>query len=130
MSERVSIENLGTAIAEDLRMYAENVQEKVNDAGREAIKKLVAETKATAPKGDRKSKSFAKSISSEETRTVGGSKHTWYVKAPNYRLTHLIVHGHATANGGRTRANPFLQNALNRILPEYENAVEEAVRGD
>ena len=45
-----------------------------------------------------------------------------------HRLTHLLVHGHATRNGGRTKANPFLKNALDAVLPEYERAVEEAVK--
>jgi hypothetical protein len=40
------------------------------------------------------------------------------------------VHGHATKNGGRTRADPFLHNALGHVLPEYERAIEEAVQND
>ena len=55
-------------------------------------------------------------------------RYIWYVKAPDHRLTHLLVHGHATRNGGRTKANPFLKNALDDVLPEYERAVEEAVK--
>ena len=56
------------------------------------------------------------------------TRHIWYVKAPDHRLTHLLVHGHATRNGGRTKPDPFLHNALADVLPEYEKAVEEAVK--
>jgi hypothetical protein len=127
---QVSIEGLGAAIAETLELYAADVQERVDEAGAEAIDKLVRETRATAPKGVRKSKKFAKSISSKTLPTPTGARHVWYVKAPNYRLTHLLVHGHATKNGGRTSADPFLRNALDHVLPEYERAIEEAVQND
>ena len=60
----------------------------------------------------------------------GTKKYIWHVKAPDHRLTHLLVHGHATRNGGRTKADPFLQNALDTVLPEYETAVKEAVQSD
>jgi hypothetical protein len=60
----------------------------------------------------------------------GQKRFIWHVKAPDYRLTHLLVKGHATKDGGRTKANPFLQNALDQVLPEYEKEVEEAVKSD
>ena len=55
-------------------------------------------------------------------------KFVWHVKAPDYRLTHLLVHGHATKTGGRTKADPFLHKALDVVLPEYEQAVKEACK--
>ena len=36
--------------------------------------------------------------------------------------------GHATKDGKRTKANPFLKNAIDQVLPEYEAAVEEAIK--
>ena len=80
---------------------------------------------------------FRDNITADYTqlRRRGGGGHrgrtiraTWYVKAPDYRLTHLIVHGHATKDGGRTRGNPFLKNALDEVLPEYEREVEEVLK--
>lgn len=130
MSRRVSIEGLAGAISGELRLYADDVREKVDAAAAKAAEDLVRETKATAPRGDRRSKKYANSIASKTIQTPTGARHIWHVKAPNYRLTHLLVKGHATVNGGRTQANPFLQNALDHILPEFERAVEEAVRND
>lgn len=122
-------EGLGDAIGQLLTTYHEDVLEKIDAAGDKAVKDLVKKTKATAPVGARRS--FKKNITSKRlAKTLNSATHVWYVKAPDHRLTHLLVHGHAKKNGGRTRANPFLQNALGTVLPEYEKAVEEAVKSD
>lgn len=129
MSKKVKPDNLGAAIANELTLYNKSVTERVNECGREAIKKLVKLTKATAPKGARGS--FKRNIASQETDAGHGMKgFTWYVKAPDHRLTHLLVHGHATKDGGRTKSDPFLANALDQVLPEYEKDIEEAVSND
>jgi hypothetical protein len=138
MAKGVRVDKLGAVLEQQLTIYGEEVNEKITTATAEAMDKLVRITKATAPKGA--SGSFRKSIASDSKqltrakRSAHGGLHgrviksTWYVKAPDYRLTHLLVHGHATKDGGRTKANPFLQNALDTVLPEYEAAVEEAIK--
>lgn len=126
----ISVEGLSRAISEELGLYADSIRERVDAAGAKAVKKLVKETRETAPKGGRASKKYADSISSTTEQTPSGSRHIWYVKAPNHRLTHLLVHGHATVKGGRTKGNHFLHDALDHVLPEYEAAVEEAVKHD
>lgn len=120
-----------------LTTYSEEINDKLREITRESMKKLVKETKSTAPKGRRKGQ-FKKNITADYKglkRSARGLKGqdvhaTWYVKAPDYRLTHLLVHGHATRDGGRTRANPFLQNAVDKVIPEYEAKVQEALKDD
>ena len=108
-------------------MYHESVTERINSLSEKAVKALVKKTKATAPVGARGS--YKKRISSKLLKSGrNGNTYVWYVKAPDHRLTHLLVKGHATKNGGRTKADPFLSNALGQVLPEYEIGVEEAVR--
>ena len=128
MSKGINPASLGEALSDALTMYHQDVVERVNAAGDSSIKKLKKLTKASAPVA---SGSFKKNIATqEETNGATGMKtYTWYVKAPDHRLTHLLVHGHATRNGGRTKADPFLHNALDTVLPEYEEAVEEALKG-
>lgn len=126
MANTIRLEDLGAAISEELTIYHQDVVEAIDAAGDKAVKALVKKTKATAPRdrGD-----FRKSIAGTQLKkTSRGSSHVWYVKAPNHRLTHLLVHGHATKDGGRTRADPFLRNALDEVLPEYEKDVEEALQ--
>lgn len=127
MSKTIKPDQLGEALGELMNTYNEQVTEKVNNAGRKAGKQLVDRTRATAPVGYRGA--FRKSIAlKEEDAGHRMKKFIWHVKPPNHRLTHLLVKGHATKDGGRTKADPFLTNALAEVLPEYEKDVEEAVK--
>lgn len=123
----ISPSDLGAAIAEQLRLYREEVIEDVNAAGEKAIKKLVRLTKATAPKA---SGNFSKSITytAQKLPGAGDKKFTWGAKSPHSRVTHLLVNGHETVNGGRVPGDPFLENALETVLPEYERDIEEAIQ--
>ena len=129
MSKTISPDKLNAAIQEELALYSEEVRDRVNEAGDAAIKKLKKLTKATAPVA---SGSFKKNIAvkAETNPATKMKKFIWYVKPPDHRITHLLVHGHATKNGGRTKPDPFLRNALDTVLPEYEESVEEALKND
>lgn len=136
---RIHVGELGSALEQELSIYGEDINEGLTRITEESMKKLVKQTRATAPTG-RRNGQFKKNITADyQTLRRAGKRSkgqfrgrtiraTWYVKAPDYRLTHLIVHGHATKDGGRTRANPFLQNALDSVLPEYERGVEEVLK--
>lgn len=125
----IKASDLGKAIAEQLALYSEETVEEVNAAGERAIKKLVSLTKKTAPKRP-KGGDFAKSITytSKVNSATGDKEFTWGAKAPKHRLTHLLVHGHAKPDGGRVPGDPFLENAMDKVLPEYEREVEEALK--
>ena len=126
MAKTITSEQLTKALQEELTIYAEGVTARVNQAGFKAMGKLVKLTKASAPTGKRGN--FRKSITSQEKTAGNGMKvYVWGAKAPDHRLTHLLVHGHAAQDGGRVPGSPFLQNALDVVLPEYENAVKEAL---
>jgi hypothetical protein len=127
MAKTIKPTDIGKAINEELTLYHRDVIDRVNQASEEAAKTLVKKTKATAPK---KSGAFRKAITYQETeRTATGDKSfTWGAKAPHHRLTHLLVHGHAKTKGGRVPGDPFLENALNEVLPEYEQKVEEILK--
>lgn len=127
---KITPDQLSEAIEQELSVYREGVDDRLREVTQQHMKDLVRKTKATAPVGKRGT--FRKKITADYNGLKKGRdiKATWYVKAPDYRLTHLLVHGHAKKNGGRTKGNPFLQNALDEVLPAYEKAVEEAVKND
>ena len=126
---------LNEQLAEVLTIYSVHVNDKIRDVTTETMKKLVKETRATAPVGRRHGQ-YKKNITADYSGTRKSArglrgqnvKAVWYVKAPDYRLTHLLVKGHATKDGDRTTPNPFLQNAIDKVLPEYERALEEALQ--
>lgn len=128
MANKVKPSNLGAAISHELTNYGAEILSKVDEVSKTAVKALEKETKATAPK---KTGNFRKSISSKlKEKTLFSSTYVWYVKAPYYRLTHLLVHGHALPDGSRTKGNPFLENALNHVLGEFERDLKEAISSD
>lgn len=123
---RINGASFADALGDLLNEYHGKVVARVNDAGKKAVKDIENRTKRTAPK---RSGDYRENITSglkEERRT--GNVYAWYVRSPHHRLTHLLVHGHRTRNGGRTRPNAFLENAVNEVLPEYERAVENAAK--
>lgn len=122
-------DDLAEAIKQQLTIYGEDVLKKVDHLTMQAASDLVKKTKATAPVGARKKFKAAIASKKVEGGPLMACKYAWYVKTPEYRLTHLLVHGHATRNGGRTKADPFLANALAEVLPAYEKNIEEAVKG-
>ena len=125
MAKTVSIDQLGTAIAAELEGYSQGVKDRVDQAGEKAVKKMVKLTKASAPVD---TGGFKKNITWTAKDTgLGVKKYFWHVKAPDHRLTHLLVHGHATVDGGRVPGNAFLHNALDTVLPEYLEDIEEAM---
>lgn len=127
MAKTTKPADIGRVIEQELATYHKDVIERVNMAGEKAVKALVKKTKATAPK---RSGDFRKSITytTETNSSTGDKRFTWGAKTPHSRLTHLLVHGHAKVNGGRVKGDPFLQNALAEVLPDYEKEVEEAVK--
>ena len=126
MSDRLRSEELGAALEAELTVYGKVIIDGVNAAGERAIQDLVEKTKAYAPR--RKGK-FRRSITYKAVRRFTGEMlFIWGAKAPHHRLTHLLVRGHATRNGGRVPGHPFLQNALDEVLPAYEREIEEVLK--
>lgn len=123
-------DKLAKAIEEELTTYHEETLEQLREATRESMADLVRKTRATAPKS---TGTFRRHIAGD-FRGLARGLHTvtarWYVKAPHYRLTHLLVHGHDKSNGGRVQGDPFLTNALDEVLPAYEKAVEGIFKND
>ena len=137
--DKISIDDLADAIGERLTVYQSETAHKVLNVTKKTMRRFVKITKQTAPrqtadpkrKGTLRAGTFARAIrSTVEDNGLTGSKGIWYVGGKEYRLTHLIVNGHQLRQGGRTRGDPFLENALESVADEYIKGIEEAVKND
>ena len=106
--------------AEVVQKYLEEYHGQCTDAMTEVIPKVAKEAakklKAQSPKGP---KGYAKGWTTkvETGRMMIGAK--VYGKHGTYQLAHLLEHGHANRNGGRTGARIH-------IKPVEEWAIDEA----
>lgn len=126
MARRVSTNNISQAINDELKVYGSQVVEGMKKVNDECMKEFVKETKQDAPRGGRKK--YYRYISSKTTLNTPNKKvNTWYVKDPEYRLTHLIAFGHATKNGGRTQGKDFITSNYNRLEENFEKGIKEVI---
>ena len=127
-NDKITIDDLADAIGERLTVYQSETARKVLKVTKNTMKRFVKITKQTAP---RRTGKFAKAIrSTVEDNGMTGSKGIWYVGGKEYHLTHLLVNGHQLRQGGRTKGDPFLENALESVADEYIKGIEEAVKND
>lgn len=127
MAKNIKLDTLSKAIADELKLYGAEVTEGIKKKNDECMKQFVKDTKKDAPQGKRKK--FYKHITSKTTVNKPNRKvNTWYVKDPEYRLTHLIKNGHAKRNGGRTKAQDFITNNYEKMERDYEEGVKEVIQ--
>jgi len=128
MNASIKVEQLNEAIQNALQDYHADLVKKLKKETKSAIKMLVKTTKETAPVGERE-KHYRDYIASRTVKdTEVGIVMQWYVKAPAYRLSHLLENGHATRNGGRVKGTNFISNAVNTVVKDYVQKVEKVCR--
>lgn len=122
----VSIDKLAAEIAKGLAEYSQDVVEKVNLSSEKVGKSAVKRLKQTSPKRYGK---YAKSWTMKTEPEVGQpDKRIVHVKAPHYRLTHLLEHGHAKVGGGRVEGKPHIRPAEEEVIRDFTAEVEEAIK--
>lgn len=123
----IGSEDLASAVLDMLDEYHKDVADGVFREGKKAIKEMERLSIDDAPIGKRGE--FRPHITSKSQRDrLDRMTHTWYVKAPEYRLTHLLVHGHKLPRGGKTEPNPFLEKAYDKARDQYLDGVEKVIR--
>lgn len=128
MKNSIKIDELNSAIMDSLETYHRDTVTGLKKTTNRAMKDLVSNTRATAPVGNR-SKHYKDSITSKtQSESSFGISKLWYVKGPDYRLSHLLNNGHALRDGGRYPGTNFVGNAVDAIVPQYISQVEELLR--
>ncbi len=124
----IQIDKINEEIMSMLNIYDEDLKKAVFKDIDKFSNMLKAETKATAPVGKRK-KHYKDNISIRKG-IDSSSSHSkiWCVKAPDYRLSHLLENGHALQNGGRVEGTHFIQKSCEKIFPLLESKIKEDIK--
>jgi len=122
----INIDQLAAEIAKGLAEYSQDVVEKVNVSSEKVGKAAVKKLKQTSPK---KTGKYAKSWTMSTEKAIGQPDlRIIHVKAPHYRLAHLLEYGHAKVGGGRVEGRPHIRPAEEMVIQEFVAEVEEAIR--
>ena len=120
----IKIDELARAVQDELEKYREVTEDVMVTAARTAGELAKKEIEANAPRshGKRRSGTYAKSWKKIEEQDKTTQIHVTVYSPSQYRLTHLLEHGHALRNGGRTEAQPHIaaaQEAAEKKMIEY-----------
>lgn len=130
MARLIPIERISEEINNELKLYSSNVVEGMKKVNDKCMKEFVKDTKKDAPVGNRE-KHYYQHITSKTTLDTPNRKvNTWYVKDPEYRLTHLLKNGHATKKGGRTKAKDFITPNFEKLEKDFENGIKEVIKNE
>ena len=101
MGKTVSIDGLADAVMEELSEYNKLASETMKKAVTKAGQTVRKEIKDGAPV---KTGRYAKSWTTKKTKESSTRLEVTVYSPSRYMLAHLLEHGHAKRNGGRTRA--------------------------
>jgi len=122
----IKIDQLAAEIAKGLAEYSQDIVEKVNISSEKIGKEAVKQLRQTSPK---KTGKYAKSWAMATEKEFGQPhKRIIHARAPHYRLTHLLEHGHAKRGGGRVEGKPHIRPAEEMVIREFMAEVEEAIK--
>jgi len=123
---KISVDQLAAEIAKGLAEYSQDVVEKVNVSSEKVGKAAVKRLKQTSPK---RTGQYAKSWTMSTEKAIGQPDlRIIHVKAPHYRLAHLLEYGHAKVGGGRVEGRPHIRPAEEEVIQEFTREVEEAIK--
>lgn len=104
--------------------YKDEIEENMDLILKETGKETVKELKKTSPK---RRGAYGRNWKYKIVSTRFGK--TLYVYNRIYQLTHLLEHGHAKLNGGRTKAQPHILPAQNKAISNILKKLESKLRG-
>lgn len=129
-NRKCSIDEFAAALGIELQEYSDKVTEEEKKAV-DVVSKEVNDTIKEHITFKQHSGDYVKAFRLKTTEdTALSKKKTWYVKAPQYRLTHLLEKGHALEGGGRAKAFPHIEYgqelAEKRMMELSEEGIENA----
>lgn len=125
MSKTVKPETFAQAVKDYLEIYIEDIGEIVEETSNKIGKEAKEELKQTSPK---RTGRYAKGWAVKKDRK---NKSYYTIKIHNktdYQLTHLLEFGHATRNGGRTKAIPHIRPVEEKYKKQFEKELKQKIR--
>lgn len=126
MNERVSIDQMASAIMEGLQEYADLATDDLKQSVKKAGKTVKDEIAQTAPKDTGK---YAKSWTVKTVKETSNTLDVVVHSKNRYQIAHLLEHGHAKRGGGRVAARPHIAPAEEKAIETLEREVEKALGG-
>jgi hypothetical protein len=125
VSKSVPVNGLADAISETLQQYSDDVIDGIKNAEDITAKECKENLAADSPVGA--TGKYQKGWKITVTTNTPLKKYT-VIHNKEYRLTHLLENGHATRNGGRTRAFSHIKPNEEKANAAFETRVEEVIR--
>ncbi len=126
VNERVSIDQMASAIMEGLQEYADLATDDLKQSVKKAGKTVKDEIAQTAPKDTGK---YAKSWTVKTVKETSNTLDVVVHSKNRYQIAHLLEHGHAKRGGGRVAARPHIAPAEEKAIETLEREVEKALGG-
>ena len=127
MSKKIDPNLLAKEIIKVLSDYKDDISDIVEQDANEVGKEAVAELKQTSPKGTRKE--YCKGWRLKKDK-LGKNRYTIKIhNKTNYQLTHLLEFGHATRNGGHTKAQPHIRPVEEKYSKKFEEKLIKDIGG-
>ena len=126
MAKKIPIDRLSAEINKILTDYGEQVQENVDEAAQRVAKAGVKAVKGNAKSSFSGTGKYAAGWTSKfEKGRLSSQGIIYNGKLPG--LPHLLEHGHANRNGGRTPGRPHIAPVEQKIIEDFVKAVKEAI---
>ena len=126
VNERVSIDQMASAIMEGLQEYADLATDDLKESVKKAGKTVKDEIAQTAPKDTGK---YAKSWTVKTVKETSSTLDVVVHSKNRYQIAHLLEHGHAKRGGGRVAARPHIAPAEEKAIETLEREVEKSLGG-
>lgn len=139
INNNISITQLSPKMQEILNGYTSHITDKVKKLSKDTASELTKNTKRDSPV---KTGDYKRHITYKKTRETSTSAvYTWYVKDPEYRLTHLLSNGHRLVVGagkgnktpkeiGRVDGNDYLSKNVIEAETKFVKGVKEIVANE